>query len=154
MSSNLVKLLAKAVDSILISQNKNRSDLAKMMNTTPQAISRYLAGDHSPGIDKLEAIAGALGVEPFELLMTTEERSKWKGTQEPPRIFPNVFDNIGKLDERIKQLVDERLKEKEAAAADPSHVPLYGSDEEIRARGRELLDQKKKKRKKSGTDDS
>lgn len=77
MSAKILKSFAKAVDVFLAEKGILRTDLAKRLGVSDQQVSKYLGGHHAPGLDKVEKIAEALGVSPFLLIMSKEERAAW-----------------------------------------------------------------------------
>jgi transcriptional regulator with XRE-family HTH domain len=80
-----LELLIKNVEFLLRQKDLSKADLAKMTGNSPQAISRFLGGEHIPGIDKIERVAAALSVPTFYILMSPEDRKKWDNLTAPSR---------------------------------------------------------------------
>ncbi len=69
--SKLRDLFIKNLMGFLSKKDMSQFALANKMNVKPPSLIPYLKGRSAPTLDKLEGIARALGIEPFELLLPT-----------------------------------------------------------------------------------
>ncbi len=67
--SNIKKLLGKRIQELRKSKNFTQEKLAEMIGIGTPNISYFETGKFSPSIETMEKLAGALGVEIYELYM-------------------------------------------------------------------------------------
>ncbi len=60
--------VAENIKSARTAAGLNQTELAGKLSTTQQQVSKWESGEQSPTVEKLIEIAGALGVQPAELL--------------------------------------------------------------------------------------
>ena len=102
MSANLFTIFIKNVQELLHSKKINQTELASKLGVSRQTVSQFTSGEHEPRISKMADIAKALGVPPFYLLMSAQERAQW--------------DEIGKPKQSDLSAIERRLAALEAAA--------------------------------------
>ena len=66
-------ILAKNVKYHRYKKKFTQEQLAEKMNVSTNYIGRLERGQHSPSFDKIEKIANALGIEPFELFIERDD---------------------------------------------------------------------------------
>lgn len=64
----LYETFQENVRALMAYHGVNQSDLARRMGVTPAFVSHLLVGRRRPGLDTIESVARALGVEPHRLL--------------------------------------------------------------------------------------
>ena len=97
-----LELLKLSVQEIGHIKRLSQADIATMIETMPQQLSKQLGGKTDARISLLEKLAKALGVPPFYLLMSAQERAQW--------------DEIGKPKQSDLSAIERRLAALEAAA--------------------------------------
>lgn len=68
MSSKLLPIFRANVESMLIKLGWGRSDLAAEMGVTPSHITQVLGGHRGVGLETIDKMADALGVQASDLL--------------------------------------------------------------------------------------
>lgn len=86
---NLRTLLGKNVKYYRFRKKLTQEQLAEILNGSSNYIGRLERGQHSPSLDKIEKIAEALDIEPYELFIRRNDISKL-----PNRV--NLLDNNNK----------------------------------------------------------
>lgn len=72
-----------------------QADLARAMGVKPQMVNKYFAEDVEPRIDSLSDIAKAFGIQPYELLLETDQEAL-------PRVAIEVY--RGTIELQAKQI--------------------------------------------------
>lgn len=101
--SEVLGFFIKAVEDLLHSRGLSKSDLAKNLGVSPTSVNRYLGGQNTPGLDKAEELARALGVPAFYLLMSPEERKKWDSIGQTTA--PHSHDGASKREKLIAEVL-------------------------------------------------
>lgn len=70
----LYEIFCENVRQLMDYHKVNQSDLARSLKVSPQHISHLLNGRRRPGLDTIEAVSKALGVEPHRLLEKVPEK--------------------------------------------------------------------------------
>lgn len=68
MNVKLQEVFRKNVLEALVQKDWTKSELARRLEMTPQAVSAYVNGHRVPGLDLVESFAAALEVTVVELL--------------------------------------------------------------------------------------
>lgn len=138
----LLDLFIENIDKVLSGGQKDRSDLAKLLGISPQAVSNMLDRKNRPRLDTVEEIARVLGIPPFELLMTSEERDRWQVSA-----HMSAFSNAMETTQRALEEVTRRLNilESERAEAGDPAVPVINEQTSQMATMRRRLEKKSKK---------
>ena len=115
--------MIKSIEYLLFKKGLNKSDLGRIMGSSPQKLANYIGGKHTPGIDKIESIANALDVPTFYLLMSPEEQAQWDSMQAQFRPINRLLDLIDRLPPERMEMAVAALDAlvKVPLAKDPAH---------------------------------
>lgn len=69
----LKTILGKNVKYHRYRKNFTQEHLAELLKVSPNYIGRVERGQHSPSLEKIENIAKALGIKPFELFLERDD---------------------------------------------------------------------------------
>lgn len=69
----LKTILGKNVKYHRYRKNFTQERLAELLKVSPNYIGRVERGQHSPSLEKIENIAKALGIKPFELFLERDD---------------------------------------------------------------------------------
>lgn len=69
----LKTILGKNVKYHRYKKNFTQERLAELLKVSPNYIGRVERGQHSPSLEKIENIAKALGIKPFELFLERDD---------------------------------------------------------------------------------
>jgi len=93
---------------------KLQNDIAKDLGISPASLSRYMVGDHLPGIKLLVKIAQYFDVTTDYMLGQSSYRtSSWQANRALDYAYENGYrDGLNEAAERIRDVIEE-LKEEE-----------------------------------------
>ena len=73
---NLKTLLGKNVKYYRFRKKLTQEQLAEILDASSNYVGRLERGQHSPSLDKIEIIATALDIEPYELFIRRHDTDK------------------------------------------------------------------------------
>jgi len=117
---NFIRL---SINDLLRQRDWNQSDLAKAMGVSRQNLNKLMTVDRLPTVSTVKAVADALNIELFYLLMSPEDRKKWDAMKSGKCDDSSVYlEAIKNLNSRIKDL-EEKIKDTPKKTVERLHDP-------------------------------
>ncbi len=105
--ANIVFSIGNAIEEALHDKRISKAELARRLNLHAPSISALVSHKANPTMSSLLAVAEAIDVPPFFLLMTKEERDRWRIIIRPNS--NSIEARIAALESKLSQLMSPTL---------------------------------------------